>query len=97
MMILVLALQAAPAMPPQAAKPQCPPATTPGEVVVCAKADQERYRLRPLPSRFETPKTGPGLEFDLGKGAKANVYSSGETSPDGKPDKRIMAKVRIPF
>ena len=93
--ILLLALQAAPAPPPK--PPECKTSATAGEVVVCARAEQERFRLRPLPNRFEKPKTGPGMELDLGGGAKANLYSTGEVSPDGKPDKRIMAKVRIPF
>ena len=99
--IIMLSLQSGPMLPARPAPPpkprECAPPEKDGEVVVCAKADQEQFRLRPIESRFEKRKTGPGLEFDLGGGKTANIYSTGETSPDGKPDKRIMVKLKMPF
>lgn len=67
-----------------------------GDVVVCGRIDHgEQYRIRPLTHRYD-PVGGPGIGMKVGQG-QANVYSTGQVSPDGKPDKRIMVKLKLPF
>jgi hypothetical protein len=67
-----------------------------GEIIVCGRTDNGRYRLKPLTTQYDKLK-GPGLGFDLGNGAQGNVYAATTQSPDGKPDKRIMVTVTMPF
>jgi hypothetical protein len=67
-----------------------------GEIIVCGRTNNGRYRLKPLTTQYDKPK-GPGLGFDLGDGARGNVYAMTTQSPDGKPDKRIMVTVTMPF
>ncbi|MDB5708719.1 MAG: hypothetical protein JWL96_789 [Sphingomonas bacterium] len=67
-----------------------------GDVVVCGHIDHgERYRIQPLTHRYD-PVGGPGIGMKVGAG-QANVYSTSQKSPDGKPDKRIMVKLKLPF
>lgn len=91
----LIAIQSPPPAPPQ--KRDCTAPTSDSEVVVCARMEQEQFRLRPLPDRFVQRKTGPGIERDLGNGAKLNVYSSSEANIGGQSDARVMMKFRIPF
>ena len=67
-----------------------------GEIIVCGRTDNGRYRLKPLTTQYDKPK-GPGIGFDLGNGAQGNAYTTQTVSPDGKPDKRIMVRVTFPF
>ena len=97
MTILMLAQVTAAPAPAAPGRSDCRTPSTDGEVVVCAPADQEQFRLRPLPDRYERARTGPGVELDLGDGVKANLYAAGGQSPDGKPANRVMVKFRIPF
>lgn len=94
--MLILALQAVapPDIPPR--KP-CQPASEGKEVVVCGRADQEQYRLRPLPQKYQKPPDGPGMGFDLCGGKKLNVFTSSEAALNGQLDKRVMIKLRLPF
>ncbi|MEG3146620.1 hypothetical protein U1839_18365 [Sphingomonas sp. RT2P30] len=67
-----------------------------GDVVVCGRIDHgERYRLVPLTHRYD-PVPGPGLGAKVGQG-QANAYVATQQSPDGKPDKRIMVTLKLPF
>jgi hypothetical protein len=67
-----------------------------GDVVVCGRIDHgEQYRLKPLTHRYD-PVPGPGIGMKVGQG-QANVYSTSQKSPDGKPDKRIMVRLKWPF
>lgn len=67
-----------------------------GDVVVCGRIDHgEQYRIRPLTHRYD-PVGGPGIGMKVGQG-QANVYSTSQKSPDGKPDKRIMVTLKLPF
>ncbi|MDH7973366.1 hypothetical protein QH494_14345 [Sphingomonas sp. AR_OL41] len=67
-----------------------------GDVVVCGRIDHgERYRLVPLTHRYD-PVPGPGLGVKVGQG-QANAYVATQQSPDGKPDKRIMVTLKLPF
>ncbi len=67
-----------------------------GEIIVCGRTNNGRYRLQPLTTQYDKPK-GPGIGFDLGNGARGNAYTTRTVSPDGKPDKRIMVTVTVPF
>ena len=67
-----------------------------GDIVVCGRVDaNEHYRLRPLTNRYD-PVGGPGIGRRVGPG-QANLYSTAQRSPDGKPDKRIMVRWKLPF
>ena len=67
-----------------------------GDIVVCGRPEpQEQFRLRPLTREYD-PVGGPGIGFRVGAGT-GNVYAQGTQSPDGKPDKRIMVTVKLPF
>ena len=67
-----------------------------GDVVVCGRIDHgEQYRLTPLTHRYD-PVPGPGIGMKVGHG-RANLYTTSQASPDGKPDKRIMVTLKLPF
>ncbi len=67
-----------------------------GDVVVCGRIDHgEQYRIKPLTHRYD-PVGGPGIGMKVGQG-QANVYSTSQKSPDGKPDNRIMVTLKLPF
>ena len=67
-----------------------------GDIIVCGRAvPQEQFRLRPLSQRYD-PVGGPGVGFRVGAGT-GNVYAVTQQSPDGKPDKRLMVTVKLPF
>jgi hypothetical protein len=76
---------------------RCPERTEEdGDIVVCGRPEpQEEFRLRPLTRKYD-PVGGPGIGFRVGAGI-GNVYAQGTQSPDGKPDKRIMVTVKLPF
>ncbi|CAN5403761.1 hypothetical protein BH10PSE14_BH10PSE14_39570 [soil metagenome] len=110
MIAIVFALAQADAGPPAARAVSGPVATvhrdaisacaaTPvedGDVVVCGRIDHgERYRLTPLTHRYD-PVSGPGIGVKVGQG-QANTYVVTQQSPDGKPDKRIMVTLTLPF
>jgi hypothetical protein len=66
------------------------------DIVVCSRKDaNEHYRLRPLTHQYD-PVGGPGIGFRVGPG-QGNVYAAQQKSPDGKPDKRIMVTLKMPF
>jgi len=67
-----------------------------GDIIVCGRVDPDaQYRLRPLTSRYD-PVGGPGIGMRVGQG-QANLYAVQTKSPDGKPDKRIMVTLKLPF
>jgi len=76
---------------------RCPqPTEDEGDIVVCGRPEsQEQFRLRPLTHDYD-PVGGPGVGFRVGAGT-GNVYAASQQSPDGKPDKRIMMTVKLPF
>ena len=78
--------------------PTCDPAAQDqADIVVCARPDQEEFRLRHLPPRYVKQQKGPWTEVDLGNGARANAYAAQQKSPDGKADKRILVTLTLPF
>ena len=80
-------------LPPPWRPAACPTDASGSDIVVCGKRGAtEQYRLRPLPERY-AKVGGPGVGVDLGKGARANVY----TAPGRLNDKRVMMTVTIPF
>jgi hypothetical protein len=93
-----VAAEAARTDPPTPARPETCRSRSDedGEIIVCGRTNNGRYRLRPLTTQYDKPK-GPGIGFDLGNGARGNAYTTQTVSPDGKPDKRIMVTVNIPF
>jgi hypothetical protein len=104
LMMLQAAGPAAPDMDPSRASAPHPKAThscaaqddDSGDIVVCGRLDaNEQYRLRPLTSRYD-PVVGPGIGMRIGKG-QANLYAASGQSSDGKPDKRIMVTLKLPF
>ena len=67
-----------------------------GDIVVCGRIDRgQQYRLKPLTHRYD-PVPGPGIGMKVGAG-HANLYSTSQVSPDGKPDTRIMVTLKLPF
>lgn len=75
----------------------CPPTADGGDIVVCGRQDAaEQFRLRPLPEKY-VPVAGPGMGFDLGKGARANLHTERGGTIDGKVSKRVMMTVTMPF
>ena len=86
----------APAAVPKTLRP-CPAREDDGgDIVVCGRVDaNEQYRLRPLTHRYD-PVGGPGIGMRVGPG-QVNLYVTGTQSPDGKPDKRIMVTLKLPF
>jgi hypothetical protein len=86
----------APAASPKSMRP-CPAQDDDsGDIIVCGRVDaNEQYRLRPLTRRYD-PVGGPGIGMRVGQG-QANLYATGAQSPDGKPDKRIMVTLKLPF
>ncbi|AOH83743.1 hypothetical protein AWL63_06935 [Sphingomonas panacis] len=105
MLILLLALAQAPSIDdtppigttgPVVVPSRCHGGTdADGEIIVCGRVGPSQFRLRPVPDRWH-PNTGPGLGFMLGD-VKGNAYAAQETTPDGKPDKRIMVTLTKPF
>ena len=80
----------------RAGRRACPAREDGGDIVVCGRVDpNEQYRLRPLTHRYD-PVGGPGIGMRVGPG-QANLYATGTQSPDGKPDKRIMVTLKLPF
>ena len=76
---------------------RCPARTEEdGDIVVCGRSEpQEQFRLRPLSRKYD-PVGGPGIGFKVGTGT-GNVYAASGQRADGKPDKRIMVTVKLPF
>lgn len=67
-----------------------------GDIVVCGHVDaSDQYRLKPLTHQYDRVP-GPGLGMRVGAG-QANLYAATQRSPDGKPDKRIMVTLKLPF
>jgi hypothetical protein len=67
-----------------------------GDIVVCGHVDaNDQYRLKPLTHQYD-PVPGPGIGMRVGAG-QANLYAATQQSPDGKPDKRIMVTLKLPF
>jgi hypothetical protein len=103
---MLMLLQSSAPVAAEAARVDSPPPAKPatcrarsdedGEIIVCGRTNNGRYRLRPLTTQYDKLK-GPGVGFDLGNGAQGNAYTTQTVSPDGKPDKRIMVTVTVPF
>jgi hypothetical protein len=89
--------EAKPHVPPRSTHAACPSQDDAGgDIVVCGRVDpNEQYRVRPLTSRYD-PVGGPGIGMRVGPG-QGNLYAIQQKSPDGKPDKRIMVTLKLPF
>ncbi|MEG3125806.1 hypothetical protein [Sphingomonas sp. GB1N7] len=108
--VLMLVLQALPVavsdppagattvMIPQRRRAPCETSPAPDEVVVCGKAHDDRFRLKPIPrpAGMKAPVDGPGVDFDIGN-VHGNLYAIQVGRPDGLPDKRIMVTLTMPF
>lgn len=96
---LLLGLQVAgpPAHMPERLRVErsCPAeAGEPGEVVVCGRPDQERFRLKPLGDRAEPAI--PRAEFNLLENVKAAAEVE-QVDVGGLPSNRIMLRLKLPF
>jgi hypothetical protein len=97
---LMLLLQAGPpdaAPRPRIARP-CPPETpeTPsGDVVVCGRRDQEEFRLRPLPDRYEAAEGLPRAATKLGPGTIS--AETEQVDVGGFPSRRAMVRFKMPL
>ncbi|WP_267387679.1 hypothetical protein [Sphingomonas sp. GC_Shp_3] len=81
---------------PKVAPPRCRGGTDAnGEIIVCGRTDPEQFRLRPVPDAYHR-NNGPGLGFRVGS-VDGNAYVAQESTPDGKPDKRIMVTLKKAF
>lgn len=96
--VLILAFQAIagpPAPMPARARVErpCPADDGSGDVVVCGRPDQERFRLRPLPAE------GPALpKAELGLFGRAKVAAETEQgNVGGYPSNRIMFRLKLPL
>ena len=68
------------------------------EILVCGRRDQERFRLRGLPSPRGMDLTRPSpFEWDLGGGAQAGLDVDQVVRSDGWVDYRLLLTFRIPF
>lgn len=89
MALMVMFLSVQIAVPPTAAPaPDCRQKDD-GEIVVCAPTDQERFRLRPLLPKYETPTR-----------AEATIPGVGKVAADaeqGRFTPQLMLRLKIPF
>lgn len=67
----------------------------PGEIVVCGRRDDDRYRLRPLPSEFEAPPLR--AETQLFDGVSGGMQLESTQLPNGMTSKRLMVTVKTRF
>lgn len=75
--------------------PECPSSDA-EEIVVCGRAGESPYRLKPLPPLPEKKKkvAGPGIGIQLSENARINAY--GETvGLDGGGGQSTRAMVRL--
>jgi hypothetical protein len=104
LLVLLAALQlatATAAAPPPAridllapAAPACPSADADSDVVVCARRNQEQFRLRPLAERDQAAL--PRAATRLGPGELSATVDQA-TMPNGEVSRRAMLNFRLPF
>lgn len=51
--------------------PRCP-TTVENEIVVCARPDDEGYRLKPLPEKYKSKSLGKTLDIEIAPGVHVN-------------------------
>ncbi|MEJ5978366.1 hypothetical protein WG901_17060 [Novosphingobium sp. PS1R-30] len=73
-------------------KPRCPPSPN-GEIVVCAQ-NNEQFRLRPLPDRYEQKEGPPELKLGENASAKVEVERGGV---GGVISNRVMMRMKLKF
>lgn len=101
-MLIALLLDAQSVAGPPAAGPErlrSAPACRPdegeaGEVVVCGRRDDDRYRLKPLPDGYERSAV-PRAETALGPGKLSAETEAAEIG--GVRSNRVMLRFKVPF
>ncbi|PAX08445.1 hypothetical protein [Sphingomonas lenta] len=97
---LLLGLQSVagpPAPRPERLRParECEPGEgEPGDIVVCGRRDDDQYRLKPLPERYDDP-TLPRAEMALGPGKLSAETEA--ASVGGVQSNRVMLRFKVPF
>lgn len=78
--------------------PECPEREG-DEIVVCARAGESPYRLKPLPPVSDKKRVaGPGIGLQLSENARANVYGETVEQPGGGgQSNRAMVRLTIGF
>jgi len=78
--------------------PQCPKGEA-DEIVVCGRAGESPYRLKPLPPVPDKKRiAGPGMGMQLSENAHANVYGETVEQPGGGgQSNRAMVRLTIGF
>jgi hypothetical protein len=67
----------------------------PDEIVVCGRRDDDRYRIRELPSEFEAPPLR--AETQLFDGVSGGMHVESTQLPNGMSSKRLMVSVKTRF
>lgn len=78
--------------------PPCPKGEA-DEIVVCGRAGESPYRLKPLPPLPDKKKrvAGPGIGMQVSKNARVNLYGETAGLEGGGQSNRAMARLTIGF
>lgn len=75
--------------------PQCPKGND-EEIVVCGRAEESPYRLKPLPPLPQKKRVGgPGIGMKLSDNTRANVYGETVGLEGGGQSNRAMVRLTI--
>ena len=86
---------AAPASPDLHAERRCPTVPSGDDIVVCGDRQPDRYRLRPLPQRFETKGGLPLAQTGIGGGTLG--VTTQQAMIGNVPVNRVMLTLKLPF
>ena len=78
--------------------PQCPKGDA-DEIIVCGRAEESPYRLKPLPPVPDKKRVaGPGIGTQLSENARANFYGETAEQPGGGgQSNRAMVRLTLGF
>lgn len=91
------AASASPTAAPIRVTPTCPAPTEGGDVVVCGRVDRDRFRLAPLPDRYQRSAAAlPKAEVPL-LGRLKGAAETEQADVGGFPSNRVMLRLKLPF